>query len=57
MENESKKPQSPAGSQARPRWQLIQELREAAAGTSTDFWGWWWMLSKSERRTLLDAMA
>jgi hypothetical protein len=56
MEKSSKTPETTQEAQGRPHSVLVSELREAASKTSTDFWMWWWMLSKNERRTLLDAM-
>lgn len=38
---------------ARPLETLLQELDEVRPG---DFWIWWWMLPKVERRALLEAM-
>jgi len=50
-------PLSAEGTQGRPRWELVRELRHVASLTSEDFWIWWFMLPKGERRVLLDAMA
>lgn len=49
-------PETAQEAQDRPHYVLVQELRKAASKTSTDFWVWWWGLSKGERRILLDAM-
>lgn len=44
-----KAPQAPA------LWELVLALKKAAAGTSTEFWVWWWGLPKAHRLLLLEA--
>jgi hypothetical protein len=37
--------------------ELVRALRKAADMNPDEFWLWWFMLPKSERRDLLDIMA
>lgn len=40
--------------QPKPRGALLRDLRKFANGDPGEFWIWWFMLSKEERREVLN---
>lgn len=53
MQTQGPQPQTPKASQApRPREVLVRELKAVARRQSSEFWEFWWGMSKGEKRDL-----